>query len=241
MKKKILIISLFTVFALPIPVAMLGCLLTTTWFLASLIKVTSFVEIISALIGVLISATYIISYIFALNKTWKEKTFSMKSFLPIAHCLLALLYLLSLKPTANYIGETTEYFGFAKKDFSVVEELDTHGGFHGDGSYYLILDCSNNKEQALKKVEGWNKLPLSENLNLIMYGGRKDGVTYGYELAEEAHMPAIDNGYYMFEDRHSESKDSRDDSELFDRYSFNFSIAIYDSDTNRMYYFEFDT
>ena len=241
MKKKVLIISLFVVFGLPIPVAVLGCLLTTIWFLASLIKVTSFIEIISALIGVLIGATYIISYIFALNKTWKEKTFSMKSFLPIAHCLLALLYLFSLKPTSNYIGERTEHFGFAKKDFSVVEELDTHGGFLGDGSYYLILDCSNNKEQALKKVEGWNKLPLSENLNLIMYGGNKDGVTYGYELAEEAHMPVIDNGYYMFEDRHSESKDSRDDSELLDRNSCNFSVAVYDCDTDKMYYFEFDT
>ena len=54
-------------------------------------------------------------------------------------------------------------------------------------------------------------------------------------------MPAIYNGYYMFEDRHSESKDSRDDSELFDRYSYNFSIAIYDCDTDKMYYFEFDT
>ena len=154
---------------------------------------------------------------------------------------MALLYLLSLKPTANYIGETTEYFGFAKKDFSVVEELDTHGGFNGDGSYYLILDCTNKKEQALEKVEGWNKLPLSENLNLIMYGGEKDGVAYGYELAEEAHFPKIENGYYIFEDRHSESKDSRDDSELFDRYSYNFSIAIYDCDTDKMYYFEFDT
>ena len=241
MKKKIIIISLFVVFALPIPVAMLGCLLTTIWFLASLIKVTSFVEIISALIGVLIGATYIISYIFALNKTWKEKKFSIKSFLPIAHCLLALLYLFSLKPTADYIDEMTEYFGFAKTDFSVVEELDTHGGFHGDGSYYLILDCSNAKEKALKKVENWNKLPLSENLNLIMYGGEKDGVAYGYELAEEAHFPKIENGYYIFEDRHSESKDSRDDYELFDRYSFNFSIAVYDCDTDKLYYFEFDT
>ena len=241
MKKKILIISFFTVFALPIPVAMLGCLVTTMWFFASLIKVTSFVEILSALIGALIGATYIISYIFALNKTWKEKRFSMKSFLPIAHCLLALLYLLSLKPTSNYIGETTEHFGFAKKDFSVVEELDTHGGFHGDGSYYLILDCSNNKEKALEKVQDWNGLPLSENLNLIMYGGEKDGVTYGYELAEEAHIPKIENGYYIFEDRSAESKDSTDDTELFDRCSFNFSIAIYDCDTDKMYYFEFDT
>ncbi len=241
MKNKILIVFLFTIFALPIPVAILGSLLTLLWFISSLIKVSSFLEIISALIGVLIGATYIISYIFALNKTWKGKTFSRKSFLPIAHCLLALLYLLSLKPTASYIGKTTEYFGFAKKDFSVVEELDTHGGFLGDGSYYLILDCSNNKEQALEKVEDWNKLPLSENLNLIMYGGEKDGITYGYELAEEAHMPKIEKGYYMFEDRSLESKDSTDDSELFDRYSLDFSIAIYDCDTDKMYYFEFDT
>ena len=45
----------------------------------------------------------------------------------------------------------------------------------------------------------------------------------------------------MFEDRHLESNDSRDDTELLDRHSYNFSIAIYDCDTNIMYYFEFDT
>ncbi len=163
------------------------------------------------------------------------------SFIPILHCLLALLYLLSLKPTASYISETYEYFGFAKKDFSVVEELDTHGGFLGDGSYYLILDCSNNKEKALEKVKNWNKLPLSGNLNLIMYGGEKDSGTYWTGLADEAHIPEIENGYYIFEDRHSESNDSADDSELFDRHSYNFSIAIYDCDTYKMYYFEFDT
>lgn len=149
--------------------------------------------------------------------------------------------MLSLNPVGDYTNDTQEYFGFAKNDFSVVEELDTHGGFLGDGSYYLILDCSNNKEKSLEMIKDWNKLPLSENLNLIMYGGEKDGVTYGYNLAEEAHMPKIENGYYMFEDRSSESKDSTDDSELFDRYSFNFSIAVYDCDTNIMYYFEFDT
>ena len=241
MKKNILIVCLFILFALPIPIAIAGFGMCLIWLMASLIKGVTFVEIITSLFGVMVGLTYLITYIFALTKTWKERKITLKTFFPIAHCLLAFLFLLSLKPTANYISETTEYFGFAKKDFSVVDELDTHGGFHGDGSYYLILDCSNGKEKVLKKVENWNKLPLPENLNLIMYGGEKDGVTYGYELAEEAHMPAIDNGYYMFEDRHSESKDSRDDSELFDRYSFNFSIAIYDCDTDKLYYFEFDT
>ena len=241
MKNNILIICLFIAFALPIPVAMLGFLMSFVWLLSSVMHDSSFVEIIMALFGAIIGSTYLITYLFALIKTRKARKITLKSFFPVVHCLLALVFLLMLKPENNYIDKTTEYFGFAKNDFSVVEELDTHGGFHGDGSYYLILDCSDNKEKALKTVKEWTKLPLSENLNLIMYGGSKDGVTYVYELAEEAHIPEIENGYYIFEDRSSESTDSTDDTELFDRYSFNFSIAIYDCDTDRMYYFEFDT
>lgn len=133
------------------------------------------------------------------------------------------------------------YFGFSKDDFIVEEETDTHGGFHGDGSYYLMLDCSENREKALENVKGWKELPLSKNLNLIMYGGEKDGMTYGYNLAEEAKIPEIENGYYYFCDRHSESIDSSDDANLLSRTSFNFTLAIYDSDTDRMYYLEFDT
>lgn len=139
------------------------------------------------------------------------------------------------------VSINTGYFGFQKSDFSIVEEKDIHGGFHGDGSYYLIMDCSENKEKALEILSGWKELPLSENLSLIMYGGEKDGMAYGYNLAEEAKIPRVENGYYYFCDRHSESTNSADDSELFNRSSFNFSIAIYDSDTDKMYYFEFDT
>lgn len=154
--------------------------------------------------------------------------------------ILALFSIIAL--SACSIGtQTYDYFGFSKKDFAVVEEQDTHGGFLGDGSYYLILDCSNNTEAALEIVDSWNSLPLSENLGLIMFGGEKSGVSYGYNLSEEAHIPEIENGYYCFRDRHSEAKDSSNDSELFSRASFNFSLAMYDSDTNIFYYFEFDT
>lgn len=241
MKNKILIILLFIVLAFPLPIALLGSLMSFLWFLSSIMKGSSVIEIVMAIIGTIIGATYILTYVISLIKTWNEKKISFKTFIPLAHCLIALVYLLSLVPVGNYLVQSKEYFGFAKKEFSVVEELDTHGGFLGDGSYYLILDCSDNREEALEKVKGWNKLPLSENLHLIMYGGEKDGRTYGFELAEEAKMPKIENGYYIFEDRNFESKDSRDDSELFNRYSYNFSIAVYDMDTDRMYYFEYDT
>ena len=145
----------------------------------------------------------------------------------------------STKTIGNANAE--KYFGFRKKDYEVKEETDTHGGFHGDGAYHLIMDCSENKGKALEIVSSWNQLPLSENLNLIMYGGERDGMTYGFNLAELANMPTIENGCYCFYDRHSESTDSGSDANLFDRASFNFSLAVYDFDTNMMYYFEYDT
>ena len=129
--------------------------------------------------------------------------------------------------------------GFDKTEYTIVAEEDTHGGFHGDGSYYLILDCSSNPEEALSIVREWKPMPLSENLNLLMYGGEKDGGVYGYKLAEEAHWPEIEHGYYRFVDE--QSADSADDSGLFDRLSYNFEIAAYDTDTNLFYFFRFDT
>lgn len=239
--KKILIILLFILFAIPIPISILGFIMAFSWPLGSLLLGRSFLETITTWLVFIIMAAYLYTYVIALRKSWKENKITTKTFLPIAHCLLFLLCFFLLKPVNYYVDQTTPYFGFAKKDFSVVQELDTHGGFLGYGAYYLVLDCSDNKEQALEIIDDWNKLPLSENLNTAMYGGENHGVVYGIELAEEDRMPKIENGYYIFEDRHSESTDSKDDTELFNRYSMNFSIAIYDCDTDKMYYYENDT
>ena len=152
--------------------------------------------------------------------------------------IIACLFLTSCNTIG---GGQTAYFGFKTSEFTVVDEKDTHSGFHGDGAYYLILDCSGKTEQAAELIKDWSPLPLTENLQLIMYGGEKNGVSYGYNLAGEAHWPIITNGVYKFVDRHSEAVDKSDDTNLFNRYSYNFSIAAYDLDTNTLYYFEFDT
>lgn len=151
---------------------------------------------------------------------------------------VALLFALS---SCTIAFEAENYFGFSKESYAVVSEEDTHGGFLGDGYYYLVLDCSGNMDAALSIVESWKRLPLSQNLEFLMYGGDKDGTTYGYGLADEVQMPEIENGYYCFEDRHAEANDSSDDSALLSRASYNFTLAVYDSDTNRLHYFEFDT
>ena len=132
-------------------------------------------------------------------------------------------------------------FGINPQNLTVIDEDDTHGGFLGDGTYHIAVDCSKNKEKILKTVSEWSELPLSENLRLIMYGGERNGMTYGYNLAGETNIPQVKNGYYCFLDRHSETVDKHSDDDLFNRYSYNFSLAIYDTDTDILYYMRFDT
>ena len=147
--------------------------------------------------------------------------------------------------SCNTVGSgQAEYFGFKTSVFAVIDEKDTHGGFHCDGDYYLILDCSEKAEQAKELIDGWKPLPLTENLQRIMNmtcSGVEDGVYYSKTLTEIAHWPIIENGVYKFIDRHSDAIDESDDTDLFNRYSYNFSIAVYDLDTDILYYFEFDT
>ncbi len=241
MKNKILTILLFILFAIPIPIVILGFLFSFVWIACVIIGRLRFAEILSSLCVITAGATYLLGYIYALSKTREENKITAKTFVPITSVLLAVILLLLLKPINNYTDITTPYFGFTKKDFSVVEEFEDYGGFPADGSHYLILDCSTNKQKALEIIKDWNKLPLSKNLNIVMFGEEKDGLIYGYELAKEAHMPKIENGYYIFEDSQLKSNDSSDDSEFLNRSFFNFEIAVYDCDTDKMYYFEYDS
>ena len=157
--------------------------------------------------------------------------------------LLFVLFIVcvTLSSCATFINQPRKYFGFDLTSFTVIEENDTHGGFHGDGYYYFTLDCSSNTYHAYELIQNWNDLPLSENLYLVMYGGEKDEVNYGHNFADKAHWPTVTNGVYKFVDRHSEATNESDDTDLLTRFSYNFSVAVYDFDTNRLYYFEVDT
>lgn len=122
---------------------------------------------------------------------------------------------------------------------------DSHGGFHGDGKTYVVLSFSDDTVQdQIASSTVWNPLPLSENLAALVYGLSTSDSIIGPYLTDEDNqpiIPAIENGYYFFLDRHSESTNPHDDTDVLDRASFNFTIAIFDTDTNTLYYVEFDT
>ena len=51
------------------------------------------------------------------------------------------------------------------------------------------------------------------------------------EKTENSLIPMIGDGYYYFEDRNELSSDSADDSHLFERNSWNFTLVILDRET----------
>ncbi|MBP1756976.1 MAG: hypothetical protein H6Q59_3374, partial [Firmicutes bacterium] len=121
---------------------------------------------------------------------------------------------------------------------------DTHGGFLGDGCTYIEIqfsgDYTDTIENEFNENGKWRQLPLSKNLYKAVYGDEK------YESLVDideniSQIPEMSSGYYYFKDRHSESKDSSDDTYLFSRSSFNFDIILYDIDEHILYIFQLDT
>lgn len=166
-----------------------------------------------------------------------------KSALLIIGLVLAFMFTSCLaESNEDYIAKQ---INLEMPDVLKIEYMDDHGGFHGDGEKFAKIEFDNsNGENILSQIERdarWNELPLTENLNLIMYGGVKNNIEYVFNLAEKAGIPEMTNGYWYFIDRHSGSKHPEKDTELFDRSSFNFTLAIYDVENNKLYYYEFDT
>ena len=126
MKSKILMILLFVLFAIPIPIVIVGFLFSFIMIAGMIVGELRFIEILSSLCVIASGTIYLFGYIYALSKTREENKITAKTFVPIISGMLAVMLLLLMNPIDNYADITTPYFGFTKKDFSVVEELDTH-------------------------------------------------------------------------------------------------------------------
>lgn len=168
----------------------------------------------------------------------------VKRYISIIGVLLMVLLIsgCSIESNQAYIAKQ---INIEMLDVLSVEHMDDHGGFHGDGQKFAKIEFDKinglNILSQIEKDDRWNKLPLTENLNLIMYGGVKDNIEYTDKFAEKLGIPEMKNGYWYFIDRHSESIQPEKDMELFDRHSFNFTLAMYNANDNILYFFEFDT
>lgn len=116
---------------------------------------------------------------------------------------------------------------------------DDHGGFLGDGVTRGILVFSSQNGAALEKAlaenEAWHTLPLPEPVQLFVYGGEKDGVTYGGPMKN---VPKITDGYYYFRDR---LHDTDTTEQFLDASAHNATIALYDTQKTTLYLIQYDS
>ena len=119
--------------------------------------------------------------------------------------------------------------------FAKMEEKDTHGGFHGDGEATLRVYFSNKQaEKFVNKINQnnhWGKLPMPEDLQKRLPN----------EVEREIAISTIENGYWFFVDRHNEATDKYNYNDMFGRASLNYSIAVFDTDSNILYFFASDS
>ena len=119
----------------------------------------------------------------------------------------------------------------------VVESYDDHGGFQGDGTSYAVLSFADEKlEQGIAAPGGWHQLPLTENLETLIYGTRTETAATGPFIGIT--MPRVENGYWYFYDQQGETED---DSLVLTRSSYNYTFALYDTENDLLYYCEYDT
>ncbi len=147
----------------------------------------------------------------------------------------------------EYVGSYLDINTESAKIDTVISEPRS---FNGDGSTYVVMNFSDNPiAEEIKEKENWKQLPLTENLTIIVYGGEKDGEQINAFVCDYDDgaktgvplIPQIENGYYYFVDRHLDKKYIYNDSEIFNRESYNYTIAIYDEDTDLLYFWSEDT
>ncbi len=141
----------------------------------------------------------------------------------------------------------SNFMGIDIRSCQILQESDSHGGFLGDGQTFVELQATKVEFHRIvgEMTKEWKDFPLTENLSKAIYG-KKTKTEQRMPLlvdekTENSLIPVIGDGYYYFEDRNELSSDSADDSHLFERNSWNFTLVILDRETYRIYYVEYDT
>ena len=151
--------------------------------------------------------------------------------------LILTLVLLFLGGCSDETDNISATLGTDVSGGEILISEDSHGGFHGDGETFIIFQFRKENEFSVPEGPFWHPLPLTENLNTVLYGNNQ-------MLTDDAgnpRVPEIENGWYFFCDRHSKSTDPTKDAGLFSRGSLNFTLAVYDTDTYTLYFYEQDT
>lgn len=133
-------------------------------------------------------------------------------------------------------------------ELSSAEEVkfeDNHGGFHGDGAAFITLHITDPTfYQRLDSNPLWHSLPLDDPMTVLLYGVTDGEGSYGPYLTDSSGaplFPQVEKGYYFINDRHPTASVPYSSSAILGRSSLNLTAAVYDAETQLLYFCEFDT
>lgn len=155
--------------------------------------------------------------------------------------VLLLLYACSSQEPLNTISNE---LGIDVSNGDEISNMDNHGGFHGDGTTYIVLSFSDGKVlEQIKEHSQWKAFPLNETVKTLIYGTSDETTTMGPILTDDegnALIPEIQRGYYCLIDRQAKSEKATG-ADILHRNSFNFTLGLYDMDTDTLHLCRFDT
>ena len=159
----------------------------------------------------------------------------------IIQCLLGICIITILISACQSYDDISVMLGADVNSAKVIFSENSHGGFHGDGEKYLIFKFDDDSfENTIKEDNTWHKLPVADDaVTALLYGLETPEMTYGPYINQD--IPKVSNGYYFFYDRHADRINPFDASDVLNRGSINFTAALYDADTDTLYYMELDT
>ena len=134
-----------------------------------------------------------------------------------------------LEPKKTFKEIVGERLSLDLSSAEVLEEWDTHGGFHGDGEAFLKLAVPDGFETELvigeavegKVGEGWTPMPLTGTAYAYYYDW---GGLFEHPETGEKVIPEIANGYWYY----------------IATGAMNWDFAILDIDENILYFYEWD-
>lgn len=124
--------------------------------------------------------------------------FIILSLLPMTWILVVCMFLFGYAVDDMDEDPVSEALGVDLTRYEEIEQWDTHGGFHGDGSQYVRLTFRGDEKQALEEAieakiqewsrrqaagggmsgkqarERWYPLPMEENVQIAVYGRRTE-------------------------------------------------------------------
>lgn len=163
----------------------------------------------------------------------------MKRLITTISALLTLAVLLTacgLKSTQDTVSKA---LGFDVSRGKEVSNYDTHSG-NGDGASCVVISFDDDTIlEEIKRNAEWKPFPLDETVQSLVYGVSDAASSIGPFLNDgngNPLVPEIQNGYYLLIDRNTGKG-----ADILNRGSFNFTLGLYDVDTNTLYFCKLDT